>query len=44
VVIRFTDEDALRGYDQHPTHRKAVDEVLKPLSAKLQIYDIKERR
>jgi hypothetical protein len=44
VVIRFTDEEALRAYDQHPTHKKAVDEVLKPLSAKVQIYDIKERR
>ena len=41
VVMGFTDEAALRAYDQHPTHKKAVDEVLKPLAAKLVIYDFK---
>lgn len=41
VVMGFADEAALRAYDQHPTHKKAVDEVLKPLAAKLQIYDFK---
>jgi hypothetical protein len=43
ILMTFTDEAALRAYDQHPTHKKAVDEVLKPLAAKLQIYDITSR-
>ena len=41
MVIAFTDEAALHAYDGHPTHRKAVDEVLKPLVGKLLVYDIK---
>jgi hypothetical protein len=40
IIMRFGDEAALRAYDQHPTHKKAVEEVLKPLAAKVQIYDI----
>ena len=39
MVITFTDEAALRAYDGHPTHRKAVDEVLKPLVGKFVVYD-----
>jgi len=39
IVIRFTDEAALRAYDSHPTHKKAVDGVLKTLAGKSLIYD-----
>lgn len=41
IVIAFTDEAALHGYDTNPIHKKAVSDVLKPLTAKLLIYDIK---
>ena len=43
MVITFTDEAALRAYDGHPTHRKAVDEVLKPLVGKFVVYDFISR-
>ena len=43
IVVTFTDEDALRAYDGHPTHRKAVDEVLKPLVGKFVVYDFRSR-
>jgi hypothetical protein len=43
ILITFTDEAALRAYDGHPTHRKAVDEVLKPLVGKFLVYDFTSR-
>jgi len=39
VVFTFASEQALRDYDQHPIHKKAVQELLAPLSAKVVIYD-----
>ena len=41
IVIAFTDEAALHAYDQNPIHKKAVSDVLRPLTAKLLIYDVK---
>ena len=41
VVVTFEDEAALRAYDGHPTHKRAADQVLRPLVAKLLIYDVK---
>ena len=41
VVMRFVNEQALREYDAHPIHKKAVQEVLAPLSAKVLIYDFR---
>jgi hypothetical protein len=41
LVITFADEAALRAYDQHPTHKKAVDEIIKPLVGKLLVYDFR---
>jgi hypothetical protein len=41
VVMAFRDESALRAYDGHPRHKKAVDEVLRPLVARLVIYDFR---
>ena len=41
VIITFKDEAALKAYETNPIHVKAVKDVLKPLSAKLLIYDIK---
>ena len=43
VVMTFRDEAALRAYDVHPRHKKAVDEVLRPLVARLVIYDFRNR-
>ncbi len=43
VVMTFTDEAALRAYDAHPHHKRAVEEVLKPLVGKLVIYDFAAR-
>ena len=40
VVMTFEDEAALRAYDAHPTHKRAVEEVLRPLVGRLVIYDI----
>jgi hypothetical protein len=40
VVMQFKDEQALRAYEQHPIHKKAVSDVLRPLTAKILIYDI----
>jgi hypothetical protein len=39
--MAFRDESALRAYDGHPRHKKAVDEVLRPLVARLVIYDFR---
>jgi hypothetical protein len=41
LVIRFANEQALRDYDQHPIHRKAVQELLAPLAARFVIYDFR---
>ncbi|MBC8108794.1 MAG: Dabb family protein [Anaerolineae bacterium] len=41
VVITFASEQALREYDEHPIHKKAVQELLAPLSAKFVIYDFR---
>lgn len=39
VVMTFASEAALRAYDAHPTHRRAAEEVLRPLARKILIYD-----
>jgi Stress responsive A/B Barrel Domain len=39
LVMTFEDEAALRAYDGHPTHKKAVEEVLRPLAGKIVVYD-----
>jgi hypothetical protein len=41
LVIRFASEQALRGYDEHPIHKKAVQDLLAPLAAKFVIYDFR---
>ena len=40
VVINFADESAMADYEQNPIHKKAVSDVLRPLTAKIIIYDI----
>ena len=42
LAMSFADEAALQAYETHPQHVKAVREVLRPLAARIQVYDIKE--
>ena len=44
VVMTFKDEPSLRAYDQHPTHKRSVERVLRPLVGKLVIYDVVIKR
>jgi hypothetical protein len=39
-VMTFDDEAALRAYQDHPTHVRAVREVLSPLVREVKVYDI----
>lgn len=39
ITMAFRDEAALQAYENHPAHKKAVEAVLKPLVARLVIYD-----
>jgi hypothetical protein len=38
-VFTFRDKAALQAYEAHPDHVKAVNEILKPLTSKLVVYD-----
>jgi hypothetical protein len=40
LVMRFANQADLSAYEKHPMHVKAVNEVLKPLAAKLLVYDV----
>lgn len=42
LAMSFADEAALHAYEVHPQHVKAVREVLRPLAARIRVYDIKE--
>jgi hypothetical protein len=42
LAMQFNDPAALAAYEVHPQHVKAVREVLRPLAAKIQVYDIRE--
>ena len=44
LVMTFQDEGALQAYETHPQHVKAVKEVLRPLAAKIQVYDLRHER
>ncbi|MFN3244711.1 MAG: Dabb family protein [Planctomycetota bacterium] len=39
-VMNFEDLPALEAYADHPLHRQAVDELLGPHVARLQVYDV----
>jgi hypothetical protein len=40
-VFTFKDEDALNAYLRNPMHLRAVNDILRPLAAKMIIYDIR---
>lgn len=39
VLIVFADEAALRAYETDPAHEQAVREVLRPLVARVEVFD-----
>jgi len=39
-VMTFTDKAALDAYEVHPTHVKAVQEVMRPVVGKVVVYDV----
>lgn len=39
-VMRFKSKAALDAYEPHPDHMKEVENVIKPLSRKVVVYDI----
>jgi len=41
VVMRFADAAALETYLNHPEHVRRVNETLRPLCGRIQIYDIR---
>ena len=40
LVMSFNSKADLASYEKNPVHLKAVTEILKPLTKKLQVYDI----
>ncbi|MDB6116888.1 MAG: Stress responsive alpha-beta barrel domain protein [Verrucomicrobiaceae bacterium] len=40
LVMSFNSKADLASYEKNPVHVKAVTEILKPLTRKLQVYDI----
>jgi hypothetical protein len=39
LIISLADPEAMAGYLSHPLHIKLVEETLKPLVAKIRVYD-----
>lgn len=39
-VMRFPSKEALEAYEPHPAHMKEVENVIRPLSRKVVVYDI----
>lgn len=40
LIVRFDSEKSLHAYEADPWHMKKVNEVLKPLTKKIVVYDI----
>ena len=40
MVMNFADRAALEKYENHPDHKRAAKEVLRPLARRVVIYDI----
>jgi hypothetical protein len=39
ILMRFADPAALAAYEEHPDHRRAVEQVLLPLVERVLVYD-----
>lgn len=42
VVITFESAAAMRAYEAHPIHQRALKEVLLPLARKVVVYDLEQ--
>ena len=42
LVMNFADRAALDAYENHPDHKRAAKEVLRPLARKVVVYDIEQ--
>jgi hypothetical protein len=40
LVMNFDDRAGLEAYENHPAHKRAAKEVLRPLARKIVVYDI----
>ncbi len=40
LTVRFDSAQSLHGYETNPLHLKKVNEILKPLTRRIQVYDI----
>jgi hypothetical protein len=40
-VMTFANEAHMKTYEKHPAHQKAVKDILRPLTAKILVYDFK---
>ncbi len=43
MVFSFVSKQALNDYEVHPLHKKAVEEVIKPIVSKIVVYDFVEK-
>lgn len=43
VIVTCDNADALQSYLEHPLHKIAAEEIVKPLVERVQIYDIQTR-
>lgn len=39
IVMIFSNEQSLRGFETHPVHKQAVERTLKPLVERFVVYD-----
>ena len=39
IVMTFENQEAMKAYLEHPQHKRAVEETLKPLAQKIVVYD-----
>jgi len=41
LIIRLTNKAALDAYLVHPTHKKLLEEIMKPLVDRIRVYDVR---
>ena len=40
LIVRFDSAESLHSYEKNPLHLKKIDQILKPLTRRIQVYDI----
>jgi len=43
IIITFANEQAMHAYLDHPTHKDAVEHIIRPLVRKIVVYDFTMR-